>query len=256
MKTSKVSIITPTFNRSHFLNLVLECVMSQSYLNLEWIILDDSPAPDLDLQKKLKSNMKYIYSEKKLSVGEKRNQLIEATSGEYIVHFDDDDFYGQDYIQTLMDHMTQQQADFCILSGFYCFHLDKKVLGYYKTHIKKGLAYKFFKDGAQALALETQNIPWIHLCFGWSYIFKKEVWRKAPFQKINVFEDRSFVMDAIKNQFKISFYEDQNGMTFHSVHKKSSSVCFPQFIMPHHLKKKIFIDKNDLVQKFIEAASF
>jgi glycosyltransferase involved in cell wall biosynthesis len=255
MKTPRVSIITPTFNRPYFLNLVFECLMSQSYQDIEWIILDDSPSPDLNLKNKLGSNMKYIYSDKKLSVGEKRNQLIEAASGEYIIHFDDDDFYNQDYIQTLMDVMKSQKADFIIMSGFYCLHLDKKLLGYYKTYVKKGLGFKFFKDGIQTLSLDTQNIPWIHLCFGWCYVFKKEIWKKSPFQSINVFEDRSFVIDAIKNKYKISFYEDKDGIAFHSVHKRSSSVCFPQFILPTHLRQKIFMDRDALIESFIEASA-
>jgi glycosyltransferase involved in cell wall biosynthesis len=255
MKMPKVSIITPTFDRPHFLNLVFECVVGQSYPNIEWLILDDGPSPNLDFKNKCKSNMKYIYSETKLSVGEKRNQLIEASSGDYIAHFDDDDFYNKDYIQTLMDYLALQKADLALLSGFYCFHLDRKILGYYKTHVKKGLGFKFSKTGIQALDLDKQHIPWIHLCFGWSYIFKKEVWENTPFQAINVFEDRTFVTNAIKNQFKISFYEDEKGYAFHSVHKKSSSVCFPQFILPSHLTKQIFTEQTDLAQKFIDAAS-
>lgn len=254
MKNPLISIVTPTFNRPQFLNLVLECVLSQSYQNIEWIILDDSPSPNLNFKNKLGGNMKYIYSEKKLTVGEKRNQLIQASSGDFVIHFDDDDFYNKDYIQTLVDEAESRNADFIIMSGFYCLHLDKKILGYYKTHVKKGVAYKFFKEGIQPLLLDKQNIPWIHLCFGWAYFFKKEVWKKSPFQSVNVFEDRAFVMDAIKNQFKVSFFEDESGIAFHSVHKQSSSVCFPQFILPPHLSKKVFLDRDALVQQFIEAS--
>ena len=104
MSLPLVSIITPTFNRPEFLNLVLECVLGQSYENIEWIILDDSLEPNLNFMEKLTGkSFTYIHSEKKLSIGEKRNQLIEAASGEYIVHFDDDDFYNQDYIQAFFE---------------------------------------------------------------------------------------------------------------------------------------------------------
>ena len=48
MNIPKVSIITPTFNRPDFLNLVFECVVGQSYPNIEWLILDDGPLPNLD----------------------------------------------------------------------------------------------------------------------------------------------------------------------------------------------------------------
>jgi hypothetical protein len=80
------------------------------------------------------------------------------------------------------------------------------------------------------------------------------VWKKSSFQSINVFEDRSFVIDAIKNKFKISFYEDKDGLAFHSVHKRSSSVCFPQFVLPPHLLQKIFMDRDAFIESFLQAS--
>ena len=56
MSLPLVSIITPTFNRPEFLNLVSECVLDQNYENIEWIVLDDSPEPNLNLKKKLLCN--------------------------------------------------------------------------------------------------------------------------------------------------------------------------------------------------------
>jgi glycosyltransferase involved in cell wall biosynthesis len=255
MKNPLVSIVTPTFNRPHFLNLVLECVLAQTYDNLEWIIMDDSDIPNHTFQNKLSNNMKYIHLKDKLSVGEKRNKLIEASSGDFIIQFDDDDFYGPGYIAKLFDVLQSKNADFLLMDGFYCFHLDKKILGYYKTRIKKGLAYKFFNNGIDVVDLEKMNIPWIHLCFGWSYFFKKKVWEKSPFQSVNVFEDRSFLMQAIKNEFKAIFFEDLEGIAFHSVHKKSSSVCFPQYVLPAHLNEKVFQQDFAKVQNFLKAAT-
>ena len=40
---NKVSIITPSFSRAPFLELCYQCFISQTYPNLEWLILDDSP---------------------------------------------------------------------------------------------------------------------------------------------------------------------------------------------------------------------
>lgn len=255
MNRPLVSIITPTFNRSFFLNLVFECVLSQKYKNIEWIILDDSDSADSSFKNKVAKNIKYIHSDKKLSVGEKRNHLINKSSGEFIVQFDDDDFYGPEYISTLMNVIESKKADFVLMAGFYCLHLDKKILGYYKTQVKKGLAFKFHKEGIDIVALEKQNIPWIHLCYGWSYFFKKDVWKKSSFNQVDVFEDRGFLMDAVKNKFQVIFFEDTEGIAFHSVHKKSSSVCFPQFILPPHLNKKIFEHDYVLMQKFLDVNS-
>ena len=252
MKPPLVSIITPTFNRPDFLNLVLKCVNTQSYKNIEWIILDDSEKPDLNFQDKTIENVKYIHQKNRLSVGEKRNLLIKASAGKYIVQFDDDDFYGAKYIETLMNLMEEKNVDFVLMAGFFCSHLDKKVLGYYRTRHKKGMAYKFSREGIVPVTLEDLNIPMIHLCYGWSYIFKREIWEKNPFKDINVFEDRTFLIDAVKNKYKVIYHEDQEGIASHSVHKKSSSVCLPQFVIPNFAIKKIFKEEAELVQKFFD----
>jgi glycosyltransferase involved in cell wall biosynthesis len=250
MSEPLVSIITPTFNRSDYLLLVSQCVNNQSYKNIEWIILDDSEEPNSHFQDNLTKNIKYTHVKKRLSVGEKRNQLIQASSGEFIVQFDDDDFYGKKYIETLMNQITTKQADFILMSGFFCSHLDQKKLGYYRTRHKKGLAYKFSREGITPVTLESLNIPLIHLCYGWSYIFKKKIWKENPFKDVNVFEDRTFLIEAVKNKYKVMYYEDREGIAFHSVHKKSSSVCFPQFILPKFIMSKIFKEETDLVEKF------
>jgi glycosyltransferase involved in cell wall biosynthesis len=252
MKHPLVSIITPTFNRPGYLHLVLECVNAQSYKNIEWIILDDSEKPDLNFQVKSIENVKYIHQKKRLSVGEKRNLLVKASAGKYIVQFDDDDFYGEKYIETLMKVMEDKNADFLLMSGFFCSHLNQKILGYYRTRHKKGIAYKFSREGISSVTLEDLNIPMIHLCYGWSYIFKREVWEKNPFKDMSVFEDRTFLIEAVKNKYKVIYYEDQDGIASHSVHNRSSSVCFPQFIMPNFITKKLFKEQSGLAQKFFD----
>ena len=66
MNIPKVSIITPTFNRPDFLNLVLECVIAQTYPNIEWLILDDGPSPNLDFKNKDLSNSEFTDFELKI----------------------------------------------------------------------------------------------------------------------------------------------------------------------------------------------
>jgi len=240
MKQALVSIITPTYNRAHYINVLYEFVLSQTYPNVEWIIYDDSDQVNTFLQQKTSSNIKYIHVSDRMSVGQKRNALIEKASGEFIVQFDDDDFYAPEYITKLMGKMLSDDLDFILFSGFFCYHLDLNFVGYYRTHLKKGPAYQFNKNGITSVLLEKQNIPLIHFCYGWTYFFKKEVWLKQPFTSINVFEDRSFLISAIQNKFKVYFYEDQIGIAAHSVHKKSSSVCYPQNLIPDFMANHFF----------------
>jgi glycosyltransferase involved in cell wall biosynthesis len=88
-----VSIITPTYNRATFLKNALAYFRSQNYRDIEWLILDDSLQEAPAFSDLADRNIFYERIDRKLSVGEKRNLLIEKSHGEIIVQFDDDDYY-------------------------------------------------------------------------------------------------------------------------------------------------------------------
>ena len=87
-----VSVITPTCDRDRFLNNALRYFRSQDYENIEWLILDDSPQRTESLNGIEDRNIFYQHVDGKISIGEKRNILIEKARGEIIVQFDDDDY--------------------------------------------------------------------------------------------------------------------------------------------------------------------
>jgi glycosyltransferase involved in cell wall biosynthesis len=225
-----VSIITPTFGREAFLPAIAACVRAQSYQNIEWLVLDDSEEPSPALTKEPLEELKYIHTTKRLSVGTKRNQLLAHASGEIVVHFDDDDYYGPDYISKAIEHLSNE-VDVALLSGFFVAHLNNDGFGYYRTRVKKGPAFAFNKSGVHPVDLGRINIPLIHLCFGWAYIYKRVVWEQTKFEELNVFEDREFIRKATEN-FKTVAYESRAVDCLHAIHTRSSSQCFPQFLIP------------------------
>ena len=105
--TDKVIVICPTYNRRNFLPILLYQFAYQTYPTelLKLIILDDSDISNADLfnniDEKLKNRIVYIYSNEKKPIGEKRNilnNLAIVYDAEYIVCFDDDDYYPPDRV--------------------------------------------------------------------------------------------------------------------------------------------------------------
>src|SRR5689334_12059527 len=92
-----VSIITPTYNRRSFLKNTLTYFRHQNYQDIEWLILDDSSQETPAFSDLPDRNIFYERIGRKLSIGEKRNLLIDNAKGEIIVQFDDDDYYCPDY---------------------------------------------------------------------------------------------------------------------------------------------------------------
>lgn len=94
-----VSVVCPSYNRREFLPYLLYIYQYQDYPadRRELIIVDDSPHSSQDLVDMLvdpsMENVRYIHSDRRLMLGEKRNMLNDLAKGEYIVCFDDDDYY-------------------------------------------------------------------------------------------------------------------------------------------------------------------
>jgi glycosyltransferase involved in cell wall biosynthesis len=226
-----VSIITPTFGREAFLPAIASCVRSQSYQNIEWLVLDDSEAPSRALTQEPWEKLRYFHTTERLSVGKKRNKLVACANGEIIVHFDDDDFYGPEYISKALDFLEKDDLDAALLCGFFVAHLNNNGFGYYRTRIKNGPAFAFNKAGVRPVDLGRANIPFIHLCYGWSYLYKRNLWEHDKFEEVDIFEDREFMRTASR-KFRTGAYESTALDCLHVIHNRSSSQCFPQFLIP------------------------
>jgi len=92
-----VSCICPTYNRRRFLPYLLRMFNAQDYPKdrRELIIVDDSPETNEDIinQYNVDKNIRYYYVPEKMELGKKRNYINKLVKGEYVVCFDDDDYY-------------------------------------------------------------------------------------------------------------------------------------------------------------------
>jgi glycosyltransferase involved in cell wall biosynthesis len=93
-ETPFVSIVTPTRNRSKFLEASIKMMSNQTYPHdrMEWIIVDDSDTITKYPKEVDGIKVKY-YHKKKMSLAKKRDLLNSKSNGKYIICWDDDDYY-------------------------------------------------------------------------------------------------------------------------------------------------------------------
>jgi glycosyltransferase involved in cell wall biosynthesis len=111
-----VSICTPTFNRRPFINYIINCVKNQTYPldKIEWIIIDDGTDPIGDLFEGITFvSVKYVYLEKKMTLGNKRNLMHSYCTGDIIVYMDDDDYYPPERVSHAVE-ILQKNKDILI----------------------------------------------------------------------------------------------------------------------------------------------
>jgi glycosyltransferase involved in cell wall biosynthesis len=93
----KISILTPTWNRSDYLPRVWGGLKSQTYKNFEWIIADDGSTDEtMEVVRELaaKSDFEVTLIHSSIRVGKARidNEAIRATLGDFILWCDSDDY--------------------------------------------------------------------------------------------------------------------------------------------------------------------
>ena len=90
-----VSIITPSYNSSRFIEECVGSVLSQTYDNWEMLIVDDYSADNsLQILKKYNDKrIQLIELDKNVGAAESRNVAIRKAKGKYIAFLDSDDLW-------------------------------------------------------------------------------------------------------------------------------------------------------------------
>jgi glycosyltransferase involved in cell wall biosynthesis len=221
----KISVTVPTtFWRYKFLNRIINCFQEQTYPNLELIILDTDSTPDQSRQiyKNLlslycnNSTIQYHYFNSSTSIGIKRNMLAGLSSGEFICHFDDDDYYYPDYISTLYNDLDDH--DFIKLSSYTLYKSEKCR----QTGPMVG-EFKYWDYNKVAAHKKWRNFPFKY-GYGFTYFYRKEWIENIPMEDINMKEDSTWLRAAMKQGIKFKYtLETDKPLVIHTIHSTSTS---------------------------------
>ena len=98
-----VTVIVPYFKKKKFIEKTINSIKSQTYKNLEIIVIyDDEDHADLTLIKKIKNSdkrIRLIINKKSLGAGRSRNVGINQARANYIAFLDADDFWKKNKIE-------------------------------------------------------------------------------------------------------------------------------------------------------------
>ena len=179
-----VSVITVT-NRSFSLDNILNNYLIQNYKTKELIIIINNNSIDINEWNELTSfrnDIKILKMDEKKSLGECLNLGIEKSSFSYISKFDDDDYYGPNYLVDAINAFK---------------YTDAGIVGKYTVYA--------YMEGTNELILrypEHEN-RYMDYVAGSTLTFKKEIYEKVKFKHKNKSEDTIFLRDCIALGYKI-----------------------------------------------------
>lgn len=103
-----VSVIIPVYNAGKYLDAALKSVFSQTYSNMEVIVIDDGSTDHSATIAKSNPAVQYFYQKNK-GVSAARNIGLEASNGEYIAFLDADDLWKPQKTEEQVIFMTNHQ---------------------------------------------------------------------------------------------------------------------------------------------------
>jgi teichuronic acid biosynthesis glycosyltransferase TuaG len=111
-----VSIITPSYNSSCFIEQAIESVLNQTYSDLEMIIVDDcSKDKSCEIIEKYTikdERIKLIRLNKNVGAAEARNIALRMARGRYIAFLDSDDMWISLKLEKQLKFMSEVEASF------------------------------------------------------------------------------------------------------------------------------------------------
>ncbi|HWR32162.1 MAG TPA: glycosyltransferase [Chitinophagaceae bacterium] len=116
-----VSVVMCTYNGEKYLRPQIGSVLSQTYSNLELVIVDDASSDNtvqiLEEYRKKDSRVKYFVNEKNLGYNKNFEKAISLASGEYIATCDQDDIWAASKIEIMMKEWPEASLFVYSLSG-------------------------------------------------------------------------------------------------------------------------------------------
>lgn len=235
----KISFITPTADRPEFLQGLYSLVKKQTHPDWEWLVYDSS----LHAQAFDDPRVVYMHDDSIVSIGEKRNRLIERASGDIIIHFDDDDYYAPHYGAYIIEQL--RESDFFTTHSWFSYDLKSRQTYYWATD--EIAQTQFFINALMGGRVREINFESNveaktsilnergRIGYGFSYAYKKRVAEKCRFEDRDFAEDKNFYMDVKEAGFTIAMKEDDEGRTVHVIHETNTSGEYPQYRIPHFL---------------------
>lgn len=219
---NKVSIVIPVYNVEKYLYDTINCLIAQSFNDLEIILVDDGSNDKsgiiCDEIAKKDSRFKVIHK-KNGGVSSARNEGLKFVTGKYLYFMDADDWIEKDFIETMINKIEQYKADVCVCN----FSMEYCGFSEVFSDNKKEIELSSIESINEMLRQNGNNLFLGHL---WNKLFLTEKVKNIIFdESISVYEDLEYVYRGLKECNKV-IYIPYIGYHYVQRSKSAMNSCF------------------------------
>ncbi len=205
-----ISVIIPVYNVAPYLGRCLDSVITQTYDNLEIILVDDGSTDEgghiCDLYSEKDSRIT-VYHNTNHGLSAARNFGMKESHGVYILYLDSDDYISLSFVEKLYERLIETDADFVqckIVHNIYAskcsgikgtfneagnkaYNRLKRILFKEKTVAFERRAYDN-NDYMRDVFLGKQYVS------AWGKFFKRKIAEAVPMPEGRVYEDNAVIV--------------------------------------------------------------
>ena len=139
MNLTKVSIITVVYNNVEYIKNAIQSVLSQDYLNIEYIVIDgNSNDGTISAIKEFEDQIDYFFSSSDKGIYDALNKGIEISTGEIIgILHSDDLFIDTKVVSEMVSKLQSEDAEFIFSDLIIVNPETKKIIRYYMANYFK-----------------------------------------------------------------------------------------------------------------------
>ena len=201
-----ISVVVPIYNVQDYLSECIDSILSQTYTNLEIILVDDGATDDCphicEVYAKKDFRIKVIHKENG-GLSDARNVGIEVSKGEYLVFVDSDDIVSKYFVERLYSAITLFSVDLAVC-GVFCFS-EKKCLSDESSATMPILLSK--KKSLELFCSLNfgKSTPFIA---AWSKIYRRSIFDEIVFPVGRIYEDALVGYKVIDREKNVAFVPD------------------------------------------------
>lgn len=200
MKEQLVSVVIPIYKVEEYLPACVDSVLSQTYRNLEVILVDDgSPdrCPEIaDQYAKLDKRVRVIH-QKNGGLSAARNSGLQIATGEFITFIDSDDYISPEYVEVLCRAAEECDADISICDYRKVTDADRL------SRVDIGTGRKIFSN---IDCLKETYCPVRH---GMEFIACAKLYRRCLFQKYQILYPVGKLHEDVFTTYQLMYYSDR-----------------------------------------------
>ena len=216
-----VSIIIPAFNAEQYLAKTLDSVLTQSYRDLEILVVNDAStdgtAAVVDHYTGLDNRIRAVHKAKNEGVSHARNDALELATGEYVLFVDSDDWIEPDTCERALAALKEHHADLVMWS--YVREIGeesrpKRIFDGNRIFDSEAVRGKLYRRMAGAYGSElAQPENADALCTIWGKLYRRELIeqhhiRFPDIRKTGTYEDGLFNLEVMAHVKKAVFLDE------------------------------------------------